>query len=130
MLSKRAQGREWIALYERAQFGLVAAILKKPKLLTQAAALLKSATGWLQDEGAQIPQHDIRRALDLIEQLRSVIKDRGLRRDLSAVTKQVKAARGRTVREAFSALLRVGPVGSATAARVKTVPKAKSRNSL
>ena len=110
MLSTRPQGRERIALYQRAQFGLLSVVMRRPKLLAEAAALLKSAAEWLKDERAQIPEEDIKRALGLIrQQLRAGIQDRGLRMDLAAVALQVKAARKRTVRAAFEALLRQGP---------------------
>lgn len=109
LLSKRPQGREWIALYERAQFGLLAAVMKKPKLLAQAGALLRSATGWLKDEETRIPDADVDSALSLIRTLSAATKDRSLQQDLAAVTSQVKAARGRTVRETIERLLRTGP---------------------
>ena len=127
VLSTRPQGREWIALYERAQFGLLSVVMRRPKLLAEATALLKSAAEWFNDEGAQIPEEDIKRALGLIQQLRAGIQDRGLRIDLAAVAVQVKAARKRTVRAAFEALLRQGPgERSAPARKERPVKKGGS----
>jgi hypothetical protein len=109
VLSTRPPGREWIALYERTQFGLLSVVMRKPRLFAEASALLKASSEWIKDENSKIPDVDIERALGLVNRLMAVTKDKDLRRDLAAVAVQVKAARGRTVRAAFEALLRHGP---------------------
>lgn len=135
VLSTRPQGREWIALYERAQFGVLAAVLRKPKLAAEAAALLGLAAKLLRDLPAKIKEEDIQRALGLIHTLRAEVKDSTLRKDLAAVEQQVRAVRGRTVRAASEALLRNAPGGRTGAARRQRAakrsgpPKKKSNGS-
>lgn len=118
-LSRRPAGREWIALYERAQFGVLAALLSKPKLADQAGTLLESVGELIRDEQALIPDEHVKRGLEVIRQLRAQCKDPGLRRDLAAIESQLRAVRGRTVGKALQALLRSAPGRRSAATRRK-----------
>jgi len=105
LLATTAAGREWIALFERAQFPLLTLALADARLARAASQLLKAAARVVAREDAAFSSADAKRAVQFLEALRSKSKDRTLRSDLDAVIARIGQVSGRCAREVVESLM-------------------------
>ena len=111
LLGSTEAGREWIALFERAQGRLVAGVLADERLSADAAALLERAARLVEDESAVVTDDDVRRGRSLIREVSEKSKDEDVQADLQAVSAELARMTGQTSREAISALMQRRPGG-------------------
>jgi len=113
VLASTAAGREWIALFERAQFAVLSVLMRDPMLLTTAGELIQRIASTVNESDAVFEEADARRASALLKKLRSRVKVAALQRDLDAVVRHIDHLAGRTVQQAIESLLRQRPSGGA-----------------
>jgi len=111
VLGTTEAGREWIALFERAQGRLVGIALADKRLATEAAALLERAAKAVEDEKSKVTAKDVERARSLLRKLSDRSEVAEVKDDLDAVTAQIPKMAGRTSREAIEMLMTQGPRG-------------------
>jgi len=109
LLATTAAGRAWIELFERVQFRLLSALLRKPKLLAEAIRLLKTAAQLITEEQSVFTPADATAAQQFVQKLQSSTKDRTVQTDLAAVSLQLAQMGGRTSRKVIESLLRQKP---------------------
>ena len=98
-------GRQWIALFERAQGRLVGIALGEARLAHDAAGLLERAANALKDDQATVTKEDVERARSLLGELSKRTDSDDVRRDLDAVIAAISQMAGRTSREAVETLM-------------------------
>jgi len=109
LLATTPSGLEWIALFERAQVALLTAVLRDPKLMQEAADVIRAAARAIADEGSTFKEADAARAARFIRVLKTKTKIRSLQADLGAVIAQVEKMAGRSMQEVIASLLRRKP---------------------
>jgi murein tripeptide amidase MpaA len=109
LLGTTEAGRQWIALFERAQGPLVAVALTDERLSADAAVLLERAAALVEDDSATVSDDDVERALSLMGRLAEESKEENVRADLERVSAELERMSGRTSREAIEGLMRRGP---------------------
>jgi murein tripeptide amidase MpaA len=123
LLATTAAGREWIALFERAQFALLSATLRDANLLAATGEVLRVAVRSASDKGAVVGEADSQKAISLLEKLRAKVKIRALKRDLDAVAARLEQLRGRRTQQVIESLMRHEPGKGGKA----LAPKKRSR---
>jgi murein tripeptide amidase MpaA len=118
LLASTAAGREWITLFERAQFALVSSAMRDAKLLATAGDLIQLMARAVDDQDAVFAEADAKRARSLLKTLRGKLKIRALKGDLDAIGARIEQMRGRRVQQVVESLMRHKP-GHAKAPVVK-----------
>jgi murein tripeptide amidase MpaA len=109
LLATTEAGRAWITLFERVQSRLVGVLFSDERLSAEAAALLETTAGLLEDERATISDDDVRRAQALFRELADRSVDRDVVAALESVHAELAQMPGHTSREAIEGLMRRGP---------------------
>ncbi len=109
LLGTSEAGREWIALFERAQGRLVGIALSDKRLAADAAALLESTSKLVEDESSRVTDEDAERGLSLMRELADRSEHDEVKADLEAVSAQIAQMAGLTSREAIETLMTRGP---------------------
>jgi len=125
VLASTAAGREWVALFERLQFRLLARVIASRQLTQQAKEILRTVGGLLKDQGQEITAQSARHAEAFVRELLAKTKDAARRRDLAKVLKEVKRVAGRRVEAVVAALMG----RRSTERRVETDKKRGSKRS-
>jgi murein tripeptide amidase MpaA len=129
LLATTAAGRAWIALFERAQFATLTAVMRDPHLMKEAADVISAAAKAIANGGSIFNETDATRASRLVKKLKSKTKIRSLRADLSAVGAQIEKMSGRRMQQVIESLLRKKPVlGSEPHKPVKSVAAKSPRS--
>ena len=129
LLATTAAGREWIALFERAQFALLSSAMRDANLLAAAGEVIRTAARSVGDKGAVFNEADSTRASALLKKLRVKVKLRALQQDLDAVGARIQQLSGKRMQQVIESLMRQKP-GKAAAAKKKRTPARKRARSL
>lgn len=127
LLSSTAAGREWIALFERAQFALMSALMRDARLLAVAGDLLQTLAPTVGETDAVFEEADARRASDLLKSLRAKVKVPALQHDLDVVERRIDQLAGRSMQQVIESLMRRKPGRRRTRATRKRPTPAKRR---
>jgi murein tripeptide amidase MpaA len=132
LLTSTAAGREWITLFERAQFALVSSAMRDEKLLATAGALIQLMASALDDQDAVLAEADAKRALALLKKLRSKLKIRALKTDLDAIGARIQQMSGRRIQQVVESLMRRKPDAAQAApkASAKASPKPAAKKAV
>jgi murein tripeptide amidase MpaA len=125
VLASTLAGREWVALFERLQFPLLARVMASPKMTRQAKDLLAAAGRLLEEPRKEIDPQLAKRAQAFVGELLARTKSAAHRRDLAKVLIEVKRLAGRSIETVVAGLMR----RSATKTRVRTGKKRVVRKS-
>jgi hypothetical protein len=127
LLATTVAGREWIALFERAQFALLSAAVRDAKLLAEAGELIRAAARLVGDKDAVFDEADSKRASSLLKKLRVKVKTPALQSDLDAVGARIEQLSGRRTQQVIESLMRQKPAkrGKTVAAKKKRTPARK-----
>lgn len=109
LLATTAAGREWIALFERAQFALLSAAMRDAKLLADSGEVIRVAARSAGNRKAVFGEADSRRAISLLKSLRAKVKIPALQRDLDAVGARIGQLTGRRVQQVIESLMKNKP---------------------
>jgi murein tripeptide amidase MpaA len=109
LLATTRSGREWIALFERIQFPVVALVLADKKRSATTAWLLEKAGALLADDQSVIGPQETEKASRLLGELAAKSPSASQRKDLEAVARRVRQLAGRSSREAVQALMQTSP---------------------
>jgi murein tripeptide amidase MpaA len=124
LLATTTSGREWIALFERTQFGLLAAAVRDPGVLSDVGDAIVFATQLVGDPTVVINDGDVKKLRALLKKLRASVSP-SLKRDLAAVDARLSEMRGRGVQQVIGSLMRQRPGKGKRAASTKERRKAK-----
>jgi hypothetical protein len=122
LLASTPAGREWIALFERAQFALLSAALRDAKLMAAAGELMQITARSVGDEDALLDAADAKRAVAVLKKLRAKLKIAALKADLDAIAERIEQLGGRRMQQAVESLMRHKPGQGKKAVAVKTKP--------
>jgi murein tripeptide amidase MpaA len=125
LLATTAAGREWIALFERAQVALLTAVVRDAQLTQEAADVIRATAKAIAAEGAMFAQADATRAARFVQKLKSLTKIRALRADLGAVSALIDKMNGRKMQQLVESLLRKKPALVKESAEPAKAPAAK-----
>lgn len=127
LLATTVAGREWIALFERAQFALLSAAVRDATLLAEAGELIRAAARLVRDKDAVFDEADSKRASSLLKKLRVKVKTPALQSDLDAVGARIEQLSGRRTQQVIESLMRQKPAkrGKTVAAKKKRTPARK-----
>lgn len=106
VLASTAAGREWVALFERLQFPLLARVIASPKMTKQAKDLLVAAGGLLEEPRKEIDPQLAKRAHAFVSDLLAKTKNAAYRRDLAKLLVEVKKLAGRSSEAVVAGLMR------------------------
>ena len=109
LLASTAAGREWIALFERAQFVLLSAVTRDAKLLKAAGDLLQQIAPSVGTADAMFAEADAQRASALLKKLRAKVKIPALQRDMEVVGQRINQLGGRSMQQVIESLMRHKP---------------------
>lgn len=128
LLASTAAGREWIALFERAQFALLSSAMRDAKLLATAGDLIQLMARAVDDQDAVFAEADAKRANALLKKLRAKLKIRALKDDLDAIGERIEQLSGRRMQQVVESLMRHKPghakrAGDGKKAKKKTTKK-------
>ena len=129
LLATTAAGREWIALFERAQVALLTAVMRDPQLTQEAADVIRATAKAIATEGSVFAQADATQAARFVQKLKSLTKIRALRADLVAVGALIDKMNGRRMQQLVESLLRKKPFLAKETAPPAKPPAAKSSRS-
>jgi murein tripeptide amidase MpaA len=122
LLATTAAGREWIALFERAQFALLSAAVRDENLLTDAGELIQAAARLVSDKDAVFEEADSKRASSLLKKLRVKVKMPAFQSDLDAVGVRIEQLSGGRTQQVIESLMRQKPGRGGTAVAAKKKP--------
>ena len=127
LLATTVAGREWIALFERAQFALLSAAVRDANLLAEAGELIRAAARLVGNKDAVFDEADSKRASSLLKKLRVKVKIPALQSDLDAVAARIEQLSGRRTEQVIESLMRQKPAkrGKTVAAKKKRTPARK-----
>ena len=108
-LASTAAGREWIALFERTQFALVAVATRDAKLLAAAGDLLQHIAPAVADADAVLAKTDALRANALLKRLRTKVRTPSVQQDLDAAGRRIGQLAGRSMQQVIESLMRDKP---------------------
>ena len=128
-LATTPAGQQWIARSERLQTPLLGAVLADKSLTKEAMTLLQRAMTLVEKDKNIVSAADAKRALALLDTLSARISATTVRRDLSAVRKEIEKAGGRTIRAVLDDLLEVkkGSVSKKASATKKSSKSKKPK---
>ena len=109
LLASTAAGREWIALFERAQFALLSTAVRDEQLMVAVGELIQVAARSATDEDAVFTGADAKRASAVLRKLRAKLKIRALKEDLDAISQRIEQESGRRFRQVIESLMRQKP---------------------
>jgi Zinc carboxypeptidase len=109
LLASTAAGRDWIALFERAQFGMLSSALRDAKLLAAVGELIRLMARSVGDHDAVFAEADAKRANAVLKKLRAKIKIKTLQGDLDAIGQRIDQLSGRRVQQVIESLMRHKP---------------------
>ena len=127
LLATTVAGREWIALFERAQFALVFAVSRDAKLLAEAGELIRAAGKSIREKDAVIGAAEVRRAATLLKALRSKIKLPALLADVDAIQQRLDQLSGKRMQLAVESLMRNKPTAAKKPARKTATRKVAAK---
>lgn len=104
-LASTASGRDWVALFERLQFSLLAHVIGSRKMTNQAKELLAAAGKLLEEPGKVIEPQLTKHAHTFVSDLLAKTKNAAHRRDLEKVLIEVRRLTGRSIEEAVAGLM-------------------------
>ena len=122
LLASTPAGREWIGLFERAQFAMLASAVRDEKLMVTAGELIQLMAGATDDQDAVFSEADAKRAAALLKKLRAKLKISALKADLDAIGQRIEQQGGRRVQQVIESLMRHKP-GHAKAEPAPTTAK-------
>ena len=123
LLASTAAGRDWITLFERAQFALVSSAMRDAKLLATAGDLIQLMARAADDQDAVFAEADAKRAQALLKTLRGKLKIRALKSDLDAIGARIDQMSGRRVQQVVESLMRHKPGHAKATVGKKTTKK-------
>jgi len=133
-LATTAAGRQWIALFERAQFAMLLAVRQNPALMALAGEMVQVASRLLGERDAAFTASEAKKATALVAKLRSAVKLPSLRNDLDAMRKRIAEVQGRPMPQVLASLLRKKPeavaAGRAGAAKKAAKKAAKTASKM
>ncbi len=109
LLASTAAGREWITLFERAQFAMLTSALSDAKMLATAGELVQVMARNVGDEDAVLSALDAKRASALLKKLKAKVKIRALKGDLEAIGQRIDQLSGRRMQQVVESLMRHKP---------------------
>lgn len=109
LLGTTEPGREWVALFERAQGPLVTTLVGDEELARSAADLLVRAGRLAGDEKAVVSAQDVELGLTLLRKLAERSESDQVRKDLGVVVETLPTMAGATFSDAVGRLMRQGP---------------------
>jgi murein tripeptide amidase MpaA len=109
LLASTAAGREWITLFERAQFALLSSAMRDAKLLATSGELIQLLARSAGDDDAVFEDADAKRARSVLKKLRAKLKIRALRSDLDAIGDRIAQMSGRRMQQVIESLMRHKP---------------------
>jgi murein tripeptide amidase MpaA len=109
LLASTPAGREWIALFERAQFALLSSALRDAQLLAAAGELVQLMARSASDEDAVFAEADAKRASAVLKKLRAKVKIHALKDDLDAIGQRIEQVIGRRMQQVIESLMRQKP---------------------
>jgi murein tripeptide amidase MpaA len=109
LLGTTGPGREWIALFERAQTPLVGMVLEDQRLADAAASLVERIGSFIQAEESTISDDDVELGTSVIRELLERSESREVRADLQAAATRLREMVGLRSREAIERLMHRGP---------------------
>ncbi len=126
LLATTAAGREWIALFERAQFALLAVASRDAKLLAEAGELIRVTAETIRDKDAVFGANESRRTAAFFKALRGKVKLPALLADLNAIQQRIEQLAGKRMQQVVESLMRSKPVQKASTAGARGIAKAAS----
>ena len=129
LLASTAAGRDWISLFERAQFALVSSAMRDPTLLATAGELIQLMARAADDQDAVFATADAKRAIALLKKLRGKLKISALKGDLDAIGARIEQLSGRRMQQVVESLMRHKP-GPAKTPVVKKATKNPAKAAL
>lgn len=109
LLGTTPSGRDWIALFERAQGPLVPAVLGDRRLASDAADLVETAGRLLGDPQARLSAEDVDRGLAFLRRLRQKAASEDLQAELDVVSVRLSQLAGRSGEDIVKTLMERGP---------------------
>ena len=109
LLASTSAGREWITLFERAQFALLSSALRDADLMTAAGALVERIAAAAGAQDAVFTDADAKRAGALLKKLRPKLKIRALQADLDAIADRIDQVSGLRMQQLIESLMRHKP---------------------
>ncbi len=119
LLATTPAGREWIALFERAQFGLLSTALRDAQLMGSVGELVQLLARTVGDEDAVFTPADAKRASAVLRKLKGKLKIRALKGDLEAIGQRIEQVSGRRMQQVVESLMRQKPGAAKKAPGVK-----------
>lgn len=124
LLATTAAGREWIALFERAQFALLAAASRDAKLLAEAGELIRATGKAIQDKEAVFSTAEARRTFAFFKALSGKVKLPALLADVKAIQQRVEQLAGKRMQQVVESLMRSRPdLKASSTARARGIAK-------
>jgi murein tripeptide amidase MpaA len=117
LLATTEAGREWIALFERAQVPLLTTLMADADLSAEAAALIKRAAAASKKDTTVLTDEDIDAALRIVKALGRRPEAREVSRDLKSVERQLEGMRGKSMASAVETLMSEPPGRRRSAAK-------------
>jgi hypothetical protein len=111
LLATTEAGRQWIALFERAQLPLTTVLLDDDQLLETAKQLVRRAAAYAEDDESQLADDDVQLGLSMVAMLAERPEAQEVRAELDAVESQLREFGGVIMREAIEELMRRPPAG-------------------
>lgn len=109
LLASTPSGREWIGLFERAQFAMLSSAMRDTKLLAAAGELVQLMARTMDDQDAVFAEADAKRAMALLKKLRAKLKISALKADLDAIGQRIEQLGGRRMQQVVESLMRHKP---------------------
>ncbi len=119
-LATTEAGREWIALFERAQLPILTTLMADEQLSTQAASLVKRAAELVRSNRTRIRDADVDDAVQFVRALGKTPAAEPVRAELRAVEHRLDALRGVTGARALASLIAEPPKSRAPRPRPST----------
>jgi hypothetical protein len=117
VLATTEAGREWIALFERAQLPLLTTLMADEQLASQGAELVKRAADLAKSPRARIRDADVDGAIRFVRTLGKARAAAEVRSDLRALERRFEMLRSLTSARALESLMAEPPGGRATKRR-------------
>lgn len=125
LLATTAAGREWIALFERAQFSLLSLVMRDRSMLVRASNLILTAARLVDEKEAVFSEADSKQAILLLKNLRAKVKTTELQNDLDAVSARIAQVSGQRMQQVVESMMRQKPGKTRRTAPVKKAAPVK-----
>ena len=127
LLATTDAGREWTSLFERVQVPLLGALMGDELLLAEAGELLQRAAIVAMNDAEVLTDDDVDRGLRVVRALAEKPEGADVRRDLTAVERQLESLRGQRMEDAVQRLMSQKPQARRSAAARTTTKKAAAK---